>query len=132
MDNKKFIKAVREKFNVASDCEDKIDVSFAVELIEELIVKTEQTAKSLGCNKVLNAYTSCGDINFSNKIVLCEDCHNKAKDKILKAVRKKWEAEREHCDDCEVGHYCATCKPEFEKLNEDINVRKILENYVKR
>ncbi len=32
--------------------------------------------KELGCGKSISPYTSCGDINFSNKIVLCKDCEN--------------------------------------------------------
>ena len=88
----------------------------------------DKTTKALGCNKNINPHRTCGDVSFNNKIILCEDCHNKAKARIKKAVRKKWEAEREHCDNCEVGYRCDTCKPEFDKLNEEINIRDVLED----
>jgi len=30
-----------------------------------------------GCNKQINPYASCGDISFSNEILLCDDCKEK-------------------------------------------------------
>ena len=81
----------------------------------------------LGCRKTVGKYRSCGDISFANKIILCEECKKSTEERITRAIKKKWEAERNHCGDCESGNYCATCKPEFDKLNEIINIRDVLE-----
>ena len=84
--------------------------------------------KGLGCGKVLNPYRTCGGISFSNKVILCEECRAKAEERVKIAKKKKWLAEHEHCDGCEVGYRCDTCKPEFDKLKEEISIKDILEN----
>lgn len=28
----------------------------------------------LGCGKIINKYRTCGDISFTNKIILCQEC----------------------------------------------------------
>lgn len=83
--------------------------------------------KVLGCGKIITPYRTCGDVSFANKIISCHNCRRRIEQQIKEAIRKKWEAEREHCDNCEPRNYCATCKPNFEKLNEIIKIREVLE-----
>ena len=83
--------------------------------------------KSLGCDKVIGVYRMCGEVSFSNKLILCGVCLGKVQTKIARAVKQKWEAERNHCGNCDESGYCSTCKPEFDKLNEIIKIRDVLE-----